>query len=182
MFVTHIHPLLPNPCLPPPTLPTPIIFIYTPPLLQCLEALLCWARSRPDVIGGVDPADRRLKRLRYAIQTSLKYWNKEAGILRPRKATALLLDHAIPLLKSLDLRDNVDLRDALIFTISFSSGTGAKEVVNITWKDVTVLEGGKAVLLNIRPTKNSTEFGSTHTAQFGRRSFPEVKLALVAFI
>ena len=116
------------------------------------------------------------------IQTSLKYWNKKAGILRPSKATALLLEHAIPLLKSLDLKNNADLRDAVIFTLSFSSGTRVKEVVNITWKDVTILEGGKALLLNIRPTKNSTDMGSTHTAQFGRRSFPEVRLALLALV
>ena len=108
------------------------------------------------------------------IKTSLKHWNKVAGILRPRKSTALLLDRVIPLLRSLDLRVNVDLRDALIFTLSFSSGARAMEVVNITWKDVTVLDGGKAVVLNIRPTKNTTEMGSTHSAQFGRRLYPEV--------
>ena len=129
-----------------------------------MDALLRWARSCPDVIGGAGNAEGRLKRLRFMIKTSLKHWNKVAGILRPRKSTALLLDRVIPLLRSLDLRVNVDLRDALIFTLSFSSGARAMEVVNITWKDVTVLDGGKAVVLNIRPTKNTTERGSTHSA------------------
>ena len=126
------------------------------------------------MIGGVGPLEARLRRMRVGIRTSLGYWNKAAGIRRPQKTAPLLLDQVTPLLYSLDLRINLDLRDALIFSLSFSSGARAKEVVNLTWKDVTVLDGGKAILLSIRPTKNSTELGSTHSFQIGRRTYQEV--------
>ena len=86
-----------------------------------------------------------------------------------------MLDVLIPLLKSLDLSKVVDLRDALLFNLSYVCAARAKEVENITWKDVTVLRGGDAIILAIRPSKNSTDMGSTHHCQIGRRTDPQVR-------
>lgn len=85
------------------------------------------------------------------------------------KTKSLPLDVLIPVPKSLDLRVVVDLRDALLFTLSFVCGARAKEALNMTRKDVTVLEGGTAVLLAIRPKKYSTYESSTHSCQFGNK-------------
>ena len=131
------------------------------------------------MIAGDGTSRKKLKRLRTAIQTSSRHWNRAAGILRPWKKFPILKELAIPLLNSLDLQYPLGLRDSLLFCLSLSTGARAMEVANITWKDVTVLDGGKAVLLNIRPTKNSTELGSTHSSQFGRRSNPKVYMSSI---
>ena len=67
-----------------------------------------------------------------------------------------------PVLESLDLSKVVDLRDALLFSLSYVCVARAKEAMNIAWRDVTVLGGGDAITLAIRPSKKSTDTGSTH--------------------
>ena len=83
-------------------------------------------------------------------------------------------DFLMTLLSPLDLSVPIDLRDSLLFNVAFVSGACAMEACNITWKDVTILGGREAVLIHIRPSKNSTLLGSTHTAQFGRRTRHQV--------
>ena len=105
---------------------------------------------------------------------SKKYWNKKAGVLRPFKREPMLLDVLVPVLKSLDLRSDADLRDALLFTISFVCGARAREMVNLTWGDLVILGEGSAVKIDIRPFKTSSFSKSTHSCQVGRRTFPQV--------
>ena len=142
--------------------------------MQCTQALLSWGTLRPDAIVGNGPDEQKKILLREMIRVAQSHWNTVAGVLRPNKSNPMLLKVLLPVLKFLDLRVNVDLRDSLLFLLSFVCGMRAKEVVNITWKDVTILDGGNAVLINARPFKNSTRHGSTHPCQFGRRAFKQV--------
>ena len=72
------------------------------------------------------------------------------------------------------MRSNVDLRDALLFTFAIVTGVRAREVVNLTWKDITILKGAAAIIVNIRPTKNSRKEESTYSVQIGRRTERQV--------
>lgn len=74
------------------------------------------------------------------------------------------------MLDSLNVQEALDIRDALLFNLSFFCGARAMEMCNMTWKDVVVLGGGKAVRLAIHPLKHTGETGSTHHCHFGRRS------------
>ena len=80
----------------------------------------------------------------------------------------------IHVLDSLDLSEALDIRDALLFNISFFCGARALEICNMTWKDVEVLGGGEAVRVTIRPLKNSGNAGSTYHCHIGRRSNSQV--------
>ena len=135
---------------------------------------MIWAKIRPDVVGGEGLAEARITRLREVMAISQRHWNRAAGTLGPGKNKALLLDVIIPLLESLDPRVAVDLRDACLFLLSLVCGARAKEVTNLTWKDITVVDGGTAIIVAIRPPKNSTDTSSTHLCQIGRRSHPQV--------
>ena len=142
--------------------------------LQCFIAISSWAKIRPDVIAGDGSREAKRKRLRDSIIVAVVYWNKSAGILRPFKTTPILNDFLMTTLSLLDLSVPIDLRDSLFFNLAFVSGSRAMEACNITWKDVTILGRGEAVLIHIRPSKNPTILGSNHSAQFGRRTRPEV--------
>ena len=142
--------------------------------IQCFAAISLWAKLRPDVIAGVGSPHAKRKRLRNSIQVAEAYWNKSEGILRPFKTTPIMNDFLMTILSPLDLSVPIDLRDSLLFNVAFVSGARAMEACNITWKDVTILGGGEAVLIHIRPSKNSTLLGSIHTAQFGRRTRHQV--------
>ena len=141
---------------------------------QCFNAISSWAKIRPDVIMGDGSPEAKRKRLHNSITVAVAYWNKSVGIRRPLKTTPILSDFLMTLLSPLDLSVPIDLRDSLLFNLAFVSGSRAMEACNITWKDVTILGGGEAVLIHIRPSKNSTLLGSTHSAQFGRRTCSQV--------
>ena len=126
------------------------------------------------MIVGLGPDEQKIAALKEKNKAAIQYWNRECGVERPNKATPILLKTLLPLLKFMDLRVNEDLRDSLLFLLSFVCGFRGKEVCNLTWKDVSILDGGGAVLLEVRPFKNSTLMGSTHSCQFGRRVFKQV--------
>ena len=126
------------------------------------------------MIADKGPPEARIECLREAIAVSKRHWDRVAGVLRPMKTRPLLLEPFLSVLESLDLRVVVDSKDSLLFLISFVMGARAREVINLTFKDVTILGGGTAVKLVIRPSKNSTDFESTHSCQVGRRASPQV--------
>ena len=142
---------------------------------QYLHYLFAWAEARPEIILGDGPEEARVECLRAAMDAARMYWTKKMGVLRPRKRKPMMLDVLVKALKSLDLRSNSDLRDSLAFVISFVCGARGKEIVNLTWKDVTVLENGAAVRLKIRPTKTASRTVSTHSCQVGKRKHPQVR-------
>ena len=88
----------------------------------------------------------------------------------------MLLDVIVLVVKSLDLRVVCDLRDALLFNVSFECRARAKEMVNLTCRNVTVLGDGAAVKLDMFPFKNSTNTKSTHSCQVGRRAHPQLRI------
>ena len=137
---------------------------------------MLWAECRPDVITGEGSNDAKLERFKQAAKVAREYWTRQAGVMMPIKKRPMLLEVLILVLQSLDLRVPSDLRACLLFNIAFVCGARGKEMVNLTWKDVTILGRGEAVLLDIQPSKCSSLHKSTHTCQIGRREHPQVMM------
>ena len=168
---------LEQPSSPPPLFFPPNSYPFCMPslsILQCIQALQSWAKSRPSVIGGSESPDAKKRRPHQKICIAKRHWNRKLGVQRPRKAISMHYDVLVPLLESLNFANPLDHRDMLLFNLAIISATRAKEASNMTWKDVTVLHGGDAIKLDIRPSKNTTKLRSTHSAQFGRRTWVEV--------
>ena len=91
-----------------------------------------WGKACPLVIAGEGSADARIHNLRENIDMSTRHWNKIARTNRPFKSICLLVEVLIPVLESLEMRSNVDLRDAILFTFAIVTGVRAREVVNLT--------------------------------------------------
>ena len=122
-----------------------------------------WGQECPEVIAGEGDDDRRIYNLRQKIRMATRHWNKRAGTDRPFKSKSMLVEVLIPVLEKLQIRLNLDLRDALLFTIAIVTSVRAKEVVNMTWKDVTILKGGVAIVIHIRPLKKTLGKRNPHT-------------------
>ena len=105
-----------------------------------MHALGWWGTTLPDAISGYGSDEQKVVALKEMIKTASQFWNRECGVETPTKHTPLLLNILLPLLKFMDLRVNEDLRDSLLFLLSYVCGFRGKEVCNLTWKDVSILD------------------------------------------
>ena len=92
------------------------------PLFQCMHAFGWGGTTRPDAIVGHGPDEQKVADLNEMIKVASLFWNRECGVKRPITQTSFLLHILLPLSKFMDLWVNEDLRDSLLFLLSFVCG------------------------------------------------------------
>lgn len=155
--------------------PVIIHVIYPHPFMQCLVALHYWAENCPKVIGGVGSDEDRLRDLKERMMYSQHHFERELGVLRPNKTTPLMLAPFLKMLRCLDITRVVELRDNVLLMFAYYMGARARELTNLRYADIKILGVEQALLINMRPFKNSAEDGSTASFQFGAKTEKEVR-------
>ena len=131
-----------------------------------MQTLLFWGTSRPHVIVGKGSKEGRVTCLREMIQIAKGHLNTVVGVLRPCKQKPLVLSFLLPVLNFLEWRPKGCPFSSSRLRVRFEGKEGCKFNMERCGHP-----RGNVVLLDVSPFKNSTNIGSTHSCQFGRRAF-----------